>query len=39
MVKSAIVNLTGDERTMFYDALLWMTDKLKSEDGGRAISL
>jgi len=39
VVKSGVVNLTGDDRAMIYGALLWMADKLNSEDGGRAREL
>lgn len=31
IVKAGIVDLTGDDRTIIYSALLWMADKLKSE--------
>jgi hypothetical protein len=33
VVKAGIVDLTGDDRAIIYGALLWMADKLKSEDG------
>ncbi|MFD2237165.1 conjugal transfer protein TraD [Aureimonas populi] len=39
MVKSGIVDLTGDDRAPIYGALLWMADKLTSEDGERAREL
>lgn len=39
VVKAGIVDLTGDDRTMIYGALLWMADKLRSEDGERAREL
>ena len=39
VVKAGIVDLTGDDRTMIYGALLWMADKLQSEDGERARKL
>lgn len=39
VVKAGIVDLTGDDRAMIFGALLWMADKLKSEDGERARSL
>lgn len=39
VVKSGIVDLTGDDRAMIYGALLWMADKLDSEDGDRAREL
>ncbi|RJE82597.1 hypothetical protein D3P04_19585 [Paracoccus onubensis] len=34
--KARIVNLTGDDRAMIYGALIWMADKLNSEDGEHA---
>lgn len=39
VVKAGIVDLTGDDRAMIYGALIWMADKLKSEDGERAREL
>jgi len=27
------VDLTGDDRTMIYGAMLWMADKLQSDQG------
>lgn len=39
VVKAGIVELTGDDRAMIYGALLWMADKLNSEDGKRARKL
>jgi hypothetical protein len=36
VVKAGIVELTGDDRAMIYGALLWMADKLKSDQGDRA---
>ncbi len=39
VVKSAIVDLTGDDRAMIYGALLWMADKLKSDQGEQARAL
>ena len=33
IVKAGIVDLTGDDRAMIYGALLWMADKLQSEQG------
>lgn len=36
VVKAGIVELTGDDRTVIYGALLWMADKLKSDEGERA---
>ena len=39
VVKAGVVDLTGDDRAALYGALLWMADKLKSEDGERAREL
>lgn len=39
VVKTGIVNLTGDDRAMIYGALLWVAEKLNSEDGERAREL
>jgi hypothetical protein len=36
VVKAGIVDLTGDDRAMIYGALLWMADKLQSDDAARA---
>ncbi|CAA0112795.1 Uncharacterised protein [Starkeya nomas] len=36
VVKAGIVDLTGDDRAMIYGALIWMADKLQSEDAERA---
>lgn len=36
VVKAGIVELTGDDRVAIYGAMLWMVDKLKSEEGERA---
>ena len=36
VVKAGIVDLTGDDRAMIYGALLWMADKLKSDQGEHA---
>lgn len=36
VVKAGIVDLTGDDRAMIYGALLWMAEKLKSEEGEHA---
>jgi hypothetical protein len=36
VVKAGIVDLTGDDRAMIYGALLWMADKLQSNQGGKA---
>jgi hypothetical protein len=39
VVKAGIVELTGDDRAMIYGALLWMADKLQSDQGNRARAL
>ncbi|SIT09272.1 conjugal transfer protein TraD [Paracoccus saliphilus] len=39
VVKAGIVDLTGDDRAMILGALIWMAEKLKSEDGERAREL
>jgi hypothetical protein len=39
VVKAGVVDLTGDDRAMIYGALLWMAEKLKSEDGEHARKL
>jgi hypothetical protein len=39
VVKAGIVDLTGDDRAIIYGALLWIADKLKSDDGQRARQL
>ena len=39
VVKAGIVELTGDDRAMIYGALLWMTDKLQSDQGEQAQAL
>lgn len=39
VVKAGIVALTDDDRAMIYGALIWMADKLNSEDGERAREL
>jgi hypothetical protein len=39
VVKAGIVNLTGDDRATILGALLWMADKLKSDQGERARAL
>ena len=36
VVKAGIVDLTGDDRAMIFGALLWMADKLRSEQGEHA---
>ncbi|MBX9452460.1 MAG: conjugal transfer protein TraD [Mesorhizobium sp.] len=39
VVKSGIVELTGDNRSIILGALLWMADKLNSEQGEYARAL
>lgn len=39
IVKAGIVDLTGDDRAMIYGAMLWMADKLNSDDAERAREL
>src|SRR6516165_3414730 len=37
--KAGIVDLTGDDRVTIYGALLWMADKLKSDERDKALAL
>ena len=39
VVKAGVLDLTGDDRAMIYGALLWMADKLQSDQGERARAL
>jgi Conjugal transfer protein TraD len=39
VVKSCVVELTGDDRAIILGALLWMADKLQSDQGARAREL
>ena len=39
VVKARIVELTGDDRATILGALLWMSDKLQSDQGERARAL
>lgn len=39
VVKSGVVELTGDDRAVIYGALLWVAEKLRSEQGEQARSL
>jgi hypothetical protein len=39
VVKARIVELTGDDRATIYGALLWMADKLQSNQGRQAREL
>ncbi len=36
VVKAGIVDLTGDDRATIYGALLWMADKLRSDQSEQA---
>ncbi|CTQ51392.1 conjugal transfer protein TraD [Jannaschia donghaensis] len=36
LVKSRVVDLTGDDRALIYGALLWMAEKLESKQGTHA---
>jgi hypothetical protein len=39
VVKAGIVDLTGDDRAMIYGALLWMAEKLQSDERDKALAL
>ncbi|MEI2386165.1 conjugal transfer protein TraD [Breoghania sp. JC706] len=39
VVKSGVVDLTGDDRATILGALIWMADKLQSDGGQRARQL
>src|SRR6202050_3933952 len=39
VVKSRVVDLTGDDRAIILGALLWMADKLQSDQGEQARAL
>ena len=39
VVKAGVVDLTGDDRTTILGALLWIADKLKSDQGEYARAL
>ena len=39
VVKAGIVDLTGDDRATIFGALLWMADKLQSDQGEQARAL
>ena len=39
VVKAGFVDLTGDDRTIIYGALLWAADKLQSDDREKALAL
>jgi Conjugal transfer protein TraD len=38
-MKAGLVNLTGDDRATILGALLWMADKLQSDQGEQARKL
>lgn len=37
--KAGIVELTGDDRAMIFEAIIWMAEKLQSEEGEKAQKL
>jgi Conjugal transfer protein TraD len=39
VVKARVVELTGDDRATIFGALLWMADRLKSDQGEHARAL
>jgi hypothetical protein len=39
VVKAGIIGLTGDDRAIILGALLWMADKLQSDQGEKAREL
>ena len=39
VVKACLINLTGGNRAIIFGALLWMADKLKSDQGEQARAL
>jgi hypothetical protein len=39
VVKAGVVDLTGDDRTTIYGALLWMAHKLRSAEREKALAL
>jgi hypothetical protein len=39
VIKAGIADLTNDDRAVIYGALLWMADKLRSDDRERALAL
>jgi Conjugal transfer protein TraD len=36
VVKSGVVDLTGDDRATIFGALLWMAERLQGDEGQRA---
>ena len=39
VVKAGIVELTNDDRAVIYGALLWVADKLRSDEREKALAL
>jgi hypothetical protein len=39
VAKAGIVDLTGDDRTVIFGALLWMADKLRTDEREKALAL
>ncbi|MGH7076311.1 MAG: conjugal transfer protein TraD [Stellaceae bacterium] len=39
VVKAGIVDLTSEDRTVIFGALLWMADKLQSDEREKALAL
>ncbi len=39
VVKAGVVDLTGDDRAIIFGAMLWMADKLQSDQAERARTL
>jgi len=39
VVKAGVVDLTNDNRAVIYGAMIWIAEKLQSEDGERAREL
>ena len=39
VVKAGIIEFTGDDRAIIYGALLWMVEKLGSDQGEQALAL
>jgi len=39
VMKAGLVNLTGDDRATIFGALLWMADKLQSDQGEQVRAL
>jgi len=39
VVKAGVVELTGDDRTVIFGALLWVADKLQSDEREKALVL